>query len=230
MSVHEADYKILTDIQGPEDFHGDMDFKVAGTKEGVTAIQMDVKTSGITKKIFQEALEKGKKARLQILQEMEKVLEKPREKLSPFAPRILTLKINPEKIREVIGPGGRTIHGITEETGAFIDIQQDGLIIVTAESEEPAKEAIAWIKNLTREVEVGEVFQGKVKKVVDFGAFVEILPGQEGLIHISNLGIQRGKEVRDVLGVGTILSVKVINIDEQGRISLTLSKAYSRAE
>ena len=227
MSASSADYKILTDIQGPEDFHGDMDFKVAGTKQGVTAIQMDVKAPGITKKIFQEALERGKKARAQILQKMEEVLEKPRENLSPFAPRILTLKINPEKIREVIGPGGKTINGIIAETGASIDIQQDGFVVVTSETEESAKQAISRIKNLTREIKVGEVFQGKVKKIVDFGAFVEILPGQEGLIHISNLSVERGKGVRDILKVGKILPVKVMNIDEQGRINLVLTKTHS---
>jgi len=227
--------KILTDIQGPEDHYGDMDFKVAGTKSGVTAIQMDVKIKGISREIFQEALLQGEKARLQILETMQKVLPGPREKLSPFAPRILTLQINPEKIREVVGPGGKIINEIIADTGVAIDIQPTGLIFVTSESEEAAKKAIAWIKNITREVKVGEIFQGKVKRVVDFGAFLEILPGQEGLLHVSQLrswpSQKRGphpsrppREVREILKVGEMLPVKVIGIDEQGRINLSLGK------
>ena len=220
----KKNHKILTDIQGPEDHYGDMDFKVAGTKSGVTAIQMDVKIKGISKKIFQEALLQGKKARLQILGTMQKVLSGPREKLSPFAPRILTLQINPEKIREVVGPGGKTINEIIADTGVAIDIQPTGLIFVTSESEEAAKKAIAWIKNITREVTVGEVFQGKVKRVVNFGAFLEILPGQEGLLHVSQLRSWPSSKIREVLKVGEMLPVKVIGIDEQGRINLSLGK------
>jgi polyribonucleotide nucleotidyltransferase len=220
----KKNHKILTDIQGPEDHHGDMDFKVAGTKSGVTAIQMDVKIKGISKEIFQEALLQGKKARLQILETIQKVLSGPREKLSPFAPRILTLQINPEKIREVVGPGGKTINEIIADTGVAIDIQPTGLIFVTSESEEAAKKAIAWIKNITREVKVGEVFQGKVRRVVDFGAFLEILPGQEGLLHISQLRSWPSPKIREILKVGEMLPVKVIGIDEQGRINLSLGK------
>ena len=222
MSDEKGNYKLLTDIQGPEDYHGDMDFKIAGTEKGVTAIQMDVKIKGITEKILREALEQGKKARRQILNEMAKVLEKPRPELSPFAPRILTLQINPEKIREVIGPGGRVIHEIMEECAVAIDIEESGRIFVTAEKEEAAKKAIAWIKNITREVKVGEIFQGKVKRILEFGAFVEILPGQEGLVHISQLAPFRVRRVEDVVKVGDIIPVKVISIDEQGRINLSL--------
>lgn len=225
MADNKGNYKILTDIQGPEDFHGDMDFKVAGTKKGMTAIQMDVKIEGITEKIFKEALEQAKEARFKILEKMEGVLARPRPELPPFAPRILTLQINPEKIREVVGPGGKTINEIIADTGAAIDIQPTGLIFVTSESEESAKKAIAWIKNITREAKVGEVFQGKVKKIVDFGAFVEILPGQEGLAHISRFGPLRGKRLGEILKVGEILPVKVINVDEQGKISLALKEA-----
>jgi len=226
-SAEEADYKILTDIQGPEDFHGDMDFKVAGTREGITALQMDVKIEGIGKKIFKEALEQGKKARLQILGVMEKTLPSSREKLSPFAPRILTLQINPEKIRDVVGPGGKVINEIIEKTGVEIDIQPTGLIFVTSESEEAAEKAISWIKDITREVKVGEVFQGKVKKVVNFGAFVELIPGKDGLIHISKLRIPRDRNLEEIIKVGIILPVQVISIDDQGRINLSLTESCS---
>lgn len=217
-------FKILTDIQGPEDHYGDMDFKVAGTKKGITALQMDVKIDGIDKKIMAEALAKAKKARLEILDTMDKLISKPRAQLSPYAPRILTIQINPEKIREVIGPGGKVINEIIEETGTTIDIQDSGLIFVTSEKEEAAKKAVAWIKNITREVKVGEVFQGRVRRILEFGAFVEILPGQEGLIHISNLSHQRIRKVEDVVKIGDLVSVKVISIDDQGRINLTLLK------
>jgi len=223
------DYKLLTDIQGPEDRHGDMDFKVAGTRKGVTAIQMDVKIEGIGKEIFKKALEKAKKARFQILEKIEKVLPKPRPELSPYAPRVLTLQINPDKIRDVIGPGGRVIKEIIEKYEVSIDIQPSGLTYVTSEKEEAAKKAISWIKNITREVKVGEVFQGKVKKILDFGAFVEILPGQEGLLHISQLAPVRVKRVEDVVKVGDIIPVKVISIDEQGRINLSL-KAVKKVQ
>jgi len=225
MQNAKGDYKILTDIQGPEDHHGDMDLKVAGTKDGICAIQMDVKITGISQKILKEVLEQGKRARLQILDKMAKVIEKPRPELSPFAPRILTIQISPEKIREVIGPGGRVINEIIEECGVSIDVEDNGKIFVTAEKEEAAKKAIAWIKNITREVKVGEIFQGKVKRILDFGAFVEILPGQEGLVHISQLAPYRVKRVEDIVKVGEILPVKVISIDEQGRINLSLKEA-----
>jgi len=225
MSNEKGDYKILTDIQGPEDHHGDMDFKVAGTREGICAIQMDVKIAGINEKILKEALEQGKRARLQILEKINKVLEKPRPELSPFAPRILTLAIPPEKIREVIGPGGKVINEIIEECGVSIDIEDTGKIFITAEKEEAAKKAVAWIKNITREIKVGEVFQGKVKKILDFGAFVEIFPGQEGLVHISQLSPSRVRRVEDVVKIGEIIPVKVISIDEYGRINLSLKAA-----
>ena len=225
MQNAKGDYKILTDIQGPEDHYGDMDLKVAGTKDGICAIQMDVKITGISQKILKEVLEQGKRARLQILDKMAKVIEKPRPELSPFAPRILTIQISPEKIREVIGPGGRVINEIIEECGVSIDVEDNGKIFVTAEKEEAAKKAITWIKNITREVKVGEIFQGKVKRILDFGAFVEILPGQEGLVHISQLAPYRVKRVEDIVKLGEILPVKVISIDEQGRINLSLKEA-----
>jgi polyribonucleotide nucleotidyltransferase len=215
MSDREGNYKILTDIQGPEDHHGDMDFKVAGTEKGITAIQMDLKIDGISKKILAEALERGKIARLEILKKMAEVLPKPRETLSPFAPKILTIQINPEKIREVIGPGGKVINEIIAECGVSIDIEESGKIFVTAEKEEAAKKAIAWIKNITREIKVGEIFQGKVKRILSFGVMVEILPNQEGLLRI------RGKE-KFRFKVGDIIPVRVISIDELGRVNLSL--------
>jgi len=229
MQDKRGNYKILTDIQGPEDHHGDMDFKISGTKNGITAIQMDVKIEGISEKILREALKQGKKSRSQILEKMKEVLEKPRLELSPFAPRILTIQINPEKIREVIGPGGKVINEIIRECGVSIDVEETGKIFVTAEKEEAAKKAIDWIKNITREAKVGEIFQGKVKRILDFGAFVEILPNQEGLLHISQISPSRVTRIEDFFRVGDIISVKVISIDEQGRINLSLmKKIYAR--
>ena len=219
-----GDYKVLTDIQGPEDHHGDMDFKVAGTKKGITVLQMDVKVEGISKKIMEEALSCAKKARSKILESIEKILVEPRAQLSPYAPRILTIQIDPKKIREVIGPGGKVINEIIEVTGASIDIEDSGLIFVTSEKEESVEKAVAWIKNITREVKAGEVFQGKVKRILNFGAFVEILPGQEGLIHISKLAPGRVDKVEDVVKIGDTVSVEVILIDEKGRINLALLK------
>jgi polyribonucleotide nucleotidyltransferase len=225
MSDGKGNYKILTDIQGPEDHYGDMDFKIAGTKNGITAIQMDVKISGITETIFKEALEQGKKARTQILETMGKTLSAPRPELSPFAPRILTLQINPEKIREVIGPGGKIINEIIDECGVQIDIEDSGIIFIMGEKEEAAKKALEWIQNITREVKVDEIFQGKIKRIMAFGAFAEILPGQEGLIHISQLAPWRVEKVEDIVKIGDIVPVKVISIDEQGRINLSLKEA-----
>jgi len=228
MQDNKGNYKILTDIQGPEDHHGDMDFKIAGTEKGITAIQMDVKIDGINKEILEKTLSQGKKARLQILNEIAKVISKPRPKLSSYAPRILILQINPIKIREVIGPGGKVINEIIEEYGVSIDIEDSDRIFVTAEKEEAAKKAVERIKNITREVKVDEVFQGKVKRILDFGAFVEILPGQEGLVHISQLAPYHVNKVEDIVKTGDIIPVKVISIDEQGRINLSLKEAKSK--
>jgi polyribonucleotide nucleotidyltransferase len=225
MTDEKDNYKLLADIQGPEDHYGDMDFKVAGSKRGITALQMDVKIEGINDKILKEALDLGKRIRSQILEKMTDVLAKPREQLSPFAPRILTLQINPEKIREVIGPRGKVINKIVQDCGVLIDIEETGKVFVTAEKETAAKAAIDWIKNITHEVKVGEVFQGKVKRIFDFGAMVEILPNQEGLIHISQLAPYRVRKVEDVVKIGDMVSVEVVSIDEQGRINLSLKKA-----
>ncbi|OGZ32583.1 MAG: polyribonucleotide nucleotidyltransferase [Candidatus Portnoybacteria bacterium RBG_13_40_8] len=216
-------YRVLTDIQGPEDHHGDMDLKIAGTRNGVTALQMDVKINGVTIDILKDTFRQAKKARLEILDTMEKTIKKPRPELSPFAPRVYTLQINPSKIGLVIGPGGKTINEIVAETGAAIDIEDDGRVFVTSENAELAKKAIGKIKTLTREVKVGEIFQGKVVKITDFGAFIELYPKQDGLLHISELGHQI-KNVEDVIREGDVIDVKVKKIDANGKVGLALEK------
>ncbi len=221
----ENSYKILTDIQGPEDHYGDMDFKVAGTDEGITAIQMDVKINGISQKIIEEALSRAKMARLKIIEEIKKTINKPRPNLSPYAPRVYTLEINPEKIGAVIGPGGKMINEIIEDCGVSIDIEENGKIFITAEKDDAAEKAIKWIENITHEIKVGEIFQGKVKKIFNFGAVVEILPEQEGLVHISQFSQHRIGKIEDVVKVGDIIPVKVINVEENGKISLSAKDA-----
>ncbi|MDD2730778.1 MAG: polyribonucleotide nucleotidyltransferase [Candidatus Portnoybacteria bacterium] len=218
-------FEILTDIQGPEDHHGDMDLKVAGTAAGVCALQMDVKIEGVSADVVSQAIIQAKKARLEILEAMQKALAKPREELSQFAPRIIVHQINPEKIREVIGPGGKVINEITAQTGVKIDIEDSGLIFITSESAAGAQKALQWIKNLTHEVKPGEIFQGKITRLINFGAFAEILPGQEGLIHISELAPWRVNKVDDIVKVGDVIPVKVKNVDELGRINLSLKDA-----
>jgi len=218
-------YKILTDLQGPEDHYGDMDFKVAGTKNGITAVQLDVKIAGINFQIFKDTLEKAKEARMFILGKISEVLPKPRPELSLYAPRIITLQINPDKIREVIGPGGKVINEITSATGVTIDIEDTGVICVTAEKEEAAKRAVEWIKNITREFKPGEMLQGKVVKIFDFGAVVEFFPGQDGLVHISELAPYRVNKVEDVVKLGDEVSVKVLRVEENGRVALSLRRA-----
>ena len=227
MTGQGGKFKLLADIQGPEDHHGDMDFKIAGTEKGITAIQMDVKVEGITEEILRGALDLAKKIRKKILDKMADTLPKPRPKLSSFAPRILTLQINPEKIREVIGPGGKVINKIIQDCGVLIDIEDSGIIFVTAEKEEAAEAALEWIKGIVREVKEGEVFRGKVKRILEFGAFVGILPNQEGMIHISQLASYHVRKVEDIVKLGDEVEVKVINIDEQGRINLKLLQKYA---
>lgn len=214
-------YAILTDIQGMEDALGDMDFKVAGTAKGVTAIQMDIKISGLSREILKEALEQAHKGRMHIMGKMLAVIDAPRDNMSPWAPRIITMNIDPDKIRDVIGQGGKVIRGIIEETGAKIDIEDDGTIFIAAVEEAAANKAIEIITNLTKEVEVGEVYLGKVTRLMNFGAFVEVLPGKEGLVHISKLAKERVENVEDVVNVGDEIMVKVIEIDKQGRINLS---------
>ncbi len=219
-SEDEKKYKLLTDIIGLEDFAGDMDFKVAGTKNGITAIQMDTKLYGLKIEILKESLERAKRARLEILDKMLKVIPKPRPHLSKYAPRIDEVKINPDKIRDVVGPGGRIINEIIEETGVEIDIEPDGTVMIFSTNPEANKRAVEWVKNLTREIKVGEVFTGKVTRILDFGAFVEILPGQEGMVHISKLGKGYIKDIRKVIKVGDSIKVVVTEIDPEGRLNL----------
>ena len=224
-STEDKNYLVLTDVQGEEDHYGDMDFKAAGTKNGVTALQMDIKVRGITFQIMKDALEQSKKARMQILAKMAEALPEPRKELSPNAPRIYIIKIRPDQIGDVIGTGGKIINEIIDECGVLIDIEETGEVFVTAENEASAQKALEWIKNLTKEVLVGEIYQGKVKRILEFGAFAEILPGQEGMIHISQLANERVNKVTDVLKIGDVVPVKVISIDEQGRINLSLKEA-----
>ncbi len=226
MQDDKGEYRLLCDIQGPEDHHGDMDFKVAGTKDGITAIQLDVKLRGITSKIFQEALALAKKTRHHILDDViGKILDKPRPELSQWAPRIIIININPEKIGLLIGPGGKTINKIIEDTGVEIDIEETGQVFITADKEDNGKRALEIIEALVREVKVGEIYKGKVKRIMEFGAFVEVLPGQEGLVHISKLANRRVEKVTDIVKVGDVIPVKVVEIDEQGRINLSLKDA-----
>lgn len=221
----EDKFAVLTDIQGLEDAMGDMDFKVAGTKKGINALQMDIKVHGITLDILRVALEQARRGRLFILDKMLAVIDKPRPKLSPYAPRMITMEIDPDKIRDVIGPGGKTIRKIIEETGVQIDIEDDGRVFITAADEEAARRAEEKIKLLTRDVEVGGIYVGRVTRLVNFGAFVEILPGKEGLVHISQLARERVARVEDVVHVGDEIVVKVTEIDRQGRINLSRKEA-----
>ncbi|OHA65898.1 MAG: polyribonucleotide nucleotidyltransferase [Candidatus Wildermuthbacteria bacterium RIFCSPHIGHO2_02_FULL_45_25] len=225
MSEDGTAYKLLTDIQGPEDHHGDMDFKIAGTKEGITAIQLDVKLLGITEQIFKETLTEAKRVRHHIIDEViTKKIAEPRPQLSQWAPKIFTIQINPEKIGLVIGSGGKTINKITEEYDVEIDIEESGQIFVTAQDKDNGQKAIEWIHNLTREFQVGEIVKGTVKRILEFGAFVDI-GGQEGLIHISQLAAKRVNKVQDVVNIGDVVPVKIIEIDELGRINLSLKEA-----
>jgi len=221
----KGNHKLLTDIKGTEDHYGDMDFKVAGTREGVTVIQLDVKIEGLTKEMAKETLKQAKEARHSILEEMEKTISAPRENLSPFAPKIATLKIDKEKIGDVIGPRGKTINDIIEGTSVAIDIDDEGLISITSEKEESIEKAVSWIKNITREIKEGEVFQGKVVKIFGFGAVVEILPGQEGLVHISEIASKRIEKVEDEVSPGQVVPVKVIKVESGGKISLSIKRA-----
>ncbi|USB32046.1 polyribonucleotide nucleotidyltransferase [Paenibacillus sp. YPG26] len=212
---------ILTDIQGMEDHLGDMDFKVAGTAEGVTAIQMDIKIDGIDRAILQDALEQAKEGRMFILSKMMEVIQKPKETLSQYAPKILTMNINPDKIRDVIGAGGKIINKIIEETGVKIDIEQDGRVFIASSNQEMNDKARAIIEGIVKEVIVGEIYTGTVKRIEKFGAFVEILPGKDGLVHISQVSTDRVAKVEDVLAIGDVITVKVTEIDQQGRVNLS---------
>jgi polyribonucleotide nucleotidyltransferase len=215
-------FAVLTDILGDEDHLGDMDFKVAGTTQGVTALQMDIKIEGITREIMEQALSQANEGRLHILGEMNKAISVPREEVSDFAPRYITLKINPDKIRDVIGKGGATIRSITEETGASIDIDDDGNVKIASVDLEAGNEARRRVEQITADVEVGSVYDGKVAKLMDFGAFVTILPGKDGLVHISQISHERVQNVSDKLAEGDVVKVKVLEVDKQGRIRLSM--------
>ncbi len=221
--VKEGDrYAVLTDILGDEDHLGDMDFKVAGTADGVTALQMDIKINGITAEIMKVALEQARAGRLHILGEMNKVLGKPRPEMSEWAPTIVTIKIDPEKIRDVIGKGGAVIRQITEETGTTIDIENDGTVKIASVDQASSREALRRIELITADVEVGRVYQGKVVRLMDFGAFVSILPGRDGLVHISQISDERVERVSDKLKEGDVVRVKVLEVDRQGRVRLSM--------
>ncbi|MFP4245332.1 MAG: S1 RNA-binding domain-containing protein, partial [Ectothiorhodospira sp.] len=220
-------HAVLTDILGDEDHLGDMDFKVAGTEEGVTALQMDIKIDGITRDIMEKALAQAREGRLHILGEMGKVLSAPRGEMSAYAPRFITLRINPEKIRDVIGKGGATIRALTEETGATIDIDDSGVVKIASVDKQAGEEARRRIEEITADVEVGRVYDGRVAKIMDFGAFVTILPGRDGLVHISQISEERVESVSDKLSEGETVKVKVLEVDKQGRIRLSMKAVGS---
>ncbi|MBS0366806.1 MAG: polyribonucleotide nucleotidyltransferase [Proteobacteria bacterium] len=221
-------YQVLTDILGDEDHLGDMDFKVAGTKDGVTALQMDIKVEGVTPEIMKVALEQARAGRLHILAEMNRVISAPREKMSEWAPSIITLKIDPEKIRDVIGKGGAVIRQITEETGTTIDIENDGTVKIASVSGAAGREAQRRIELITADVEVGRIYEGKVARLMDFGAFVTILPGRDGLVHISQISNERVERVSDKLKEGDVIRVKVLEVDRQGRVRLSMRDLESQ--
>ena len=215
-------FAVLTDILGDEDHLGDMDFKVAGTTFGITALQMDIKIQGITKEIMQVALAQAKDARLHILNLMQEAAAGPRQEMSAYAPRLYTFKINPEKIRDVIGKGGAVIRALTEETGTTIDIQDDGTITIAATSGEAAALARAKIDAITAEVEIGKIYEGTVLKILEFGAIVQVLPGKDGLLHISQIAKERVSKVEDYVKEGQVVRVKVLETDERGKIRLSM--------
>jgi len=223
-------FAVLTDILGDEDHLGDMDFKVAGTTGGITALQMDIKIQGITKEIMQVALAQAKEARLHILGEMQAAMGSANTEISDFAPRLYTMKINPEKIRDVIGKGGATIRALTEETGTQIDIAEDGTITIASNESAKAEEAKRRIEAITAEVEIGKVYEGAITKILDFGALVNLLPGKDGLLHISQIAHQRVEKVTDFLKEGQVVKVKVLETDEKGRIKLSMKALLDRDE
>jgi polyribonucleotide nucleotidyltransferase len=223
------DFAVLSDILGDEDHLGDMDFKVAGTTDGISALQMDIKIDGITTEIMQQALDQARAGRLHILGEMGKVISESREEMSEYAPRLITFRINPEKIRDVIGKGGATIRAITEETGATIEVDDDGMVKIASVEKAAGDEARRRVEQVTAEVEVGIIYEGKVAKIMDFGAFVNILPGKDGLVHISQISDERVENVSDKLSEGDLVKVKVLEVDRQGRIRLSM-KAITEEE
>ena len=226
----EDKFVVLSDIMGDEDHLGDMDFKVAGSDKGITALQMDIKINGITKEIMEVALEQAKEGRIHILGKMNEVLSSHNQEMSEFAPRITTIKIHPDKIRDVIGKGGATIRAITEETGATIDIDDDGTVKIAATDKAAGDEAMKRVEQITAEIEVGKIYEGKVAKLMDFGAFVNILPGKDGLVHISQICEERVESVSDKLSEGEVVQVKVLEVDRQGRVRLSMKAVNEAAE
>jgi len=224
------DVVVLSDILGDEDHLGDMDFKVAGTSEGVTALQMDIKIHGVTKEIMRQALQQARAGRLHILEAMNRTMATARGDISAHAPRIVTIKIRTEKIRDIIGPGGKIIRGIVEETGCKIDIEDDGTVFIASSEEAGMRRAIEIIEGITMEAQVGKVYKGIVRRIVDFGAFVEIMPGTDGLLHISQIGPGRVHRVSDVLKEGDEIQVKVLEIDRSGKIRLSRKEAMGPAD
>jgi len=218
-------FVILSDIAGLEDHHGDMDFKVAGTRAGIVAIQLDLKIAGINFKIIEEALERAHEGRMAVLDKMAAVIDRPRPEISDYAPRIVTIKINPERIGELIGPGGKNIRKIIELTQVSIDVEEDGTVLVASTDAAATDRALGMIRGLTEDPEVGRIYKGKVKKIMNFGCFVEILPGKEGLVHVSELGDKYVKNVEDVVKVGDEFDVKLVNIDDLGRLNLSKKQA-----
>jgi polyribonucleotide nucleotidyltransferase len=228
MSEPDGTFTVLTDILGKEDAFGDMDFKVTGTRDGITALQMDIKVTGISEAIIRQGLEKAHAARMLILDKMLEVLPSARDTMSDFAPRITKIKINPEKIRDIIGKGGSMIRKIQEETGTEINVEDDGMVEIAAVSGENARKAIHWIESLTREVEIGALYLGTVTRLMTFGAFVEILPGKEGLVRIGDLADYHVPSVEDVVSVGDEVMVVVTEVDRQGRVNLSRKAAMQR--
>ncbi len=226
----DGEVAILSDILRLEDHLGDMDFKVAGTTEGITAIQMDIKTTGVSREIMAQALEQARQGRLHILQCMEEILQVPRTEMSTHAPRIMTLKIQRDKVRDIIGPGGKIIKGIVEKTGVNIDVKDDGSVVIAAANEAAAQAAIDIVQELTQEAEIGRIYQGRVRKIMDFGAFVEIFPGTDGLLHISQISDKRVNKVTDELQEGDNVLVKVLDVDQNGRIKLSHKEAVRERE
>jgi len=226
--IKEGDtVRILSDILGDEDHLGDMDFKVAGTHEGITALQMDIKIAGVTREVMQEALYQAREGRIGILKVMQEAISEPRKEISGHAPRIITLKVKPEKIREIIGPGGKVIRGIVEETGVKMDVEDDGTVTIASSDEAATQKAVEMVQRITAEAEIGKIYKGTVRKIMDFGAFVEILPGTDGLVHISQLAPERVRRVTDILKEGDEVLVKVLEIDKQGKIKLSRKEALA---
>jgi polyribonucleotide nucleotidyltransferase len=222
--------QLLTDIQGVEDFSGDMDFKVAGTRQGVTAIQMDVKGKGLTADLLAQAFAQSRQARQQILDRMDQTIARPRAELAPHAPRVYTVEVDPDKIGDVIGPGGKTIKKMEAEFDVKIDIEQDGRIFVAATDQASGQKAVKMIEDITRELQVGEIYLGKVVRIVPFGAFIELMPGRDGLLHISQISRERIERVEDALQLGDEIEVRVIEIDPQGKVRLSRKEAVRPIE